>query len=89
LVSEQDGKPALGPDTEYRGREVRMRFIVRGTKATGEFRSSENEPWQVLGDCTIPTSAKELFVGLHSGDGQEKSGRQARFRKFRILQAAG
>ena len=34
------------------------------------------------------SSQKELLVGFQSGYGDEKSGRQARFRSFRILKAS-
>ena len=87
LVSEQGGKPAVSPEKEYRDREVWLRLILRGTKAIGQYRSSEQEPWQTVADRTIPTSTKELLVGVHSGYGLEKPERQARFRSFRILQA--
>jgi len=87
IVSEQDGKPAVGAEKEYRGREVWLRLIVRGTRTTGQFRASETEPWQILGDRTLPASTKELLAGIHSGYGLENPERQARFRNFRILQA--
>lgn len=86
MVSAQDGNPAVGPAKAYRGREVWLRLVVRGTKATGFFRSSENEPWQKLDERTIPTSDREMLIGLHSGYGSDKRERQARFRKFRVLQ---
>lgn len=88
MVSQQDGKPAVSPEKEYVGREIWLRLIIRGAKATGQYRSSEQEPWQTLGDRTIPTSTKELLVGIHSGYGLDKPQRQARFRAFRILQAS-
>ena len=41
MVSAQDGNPAVGPAKAYRGREVWLRLVVRGTKArfdnTGRF----------------------------------------------------
>jgi regulation of enolase protein 1 (concanavalin A-like superfamily) len=88
VFSQQDGKPTKGePETEYKESGVWLRLTLRGTKATAQFRSSEKEPWQAIGKCPIPTSAKELLVGFQSGYGQEKSGRQARFSHFRILKA--
>ena len=87
MVTQQDGKPTVGAEKDYAEREVWLRLIVRGTKATGQFRSSEKDPWQTLGELPIPTSTKELLVGLHSGYGLAKPERQARFRNFRILPA--
>ena len=87
-LSQQDAKPTFSPDKEYRESGIWLRLILRGTMATGQFRSSEQDPWQTLGDCPIPTSTKELLVGLQSGYGQEKPERQARFRSFRILKAS-
>ena len=89
VFHQQDGKPIMGPgETEYKESGVWLRLTMRGTKATAQFRSSEKEPWQAIGECSIPTSTKELLVGFQSGYGQEKSGRQARFRSFRILKAS-
>lgn len=88
IVASQNGKPALGPEKEYREREVWLRLIVRGTKATGQFRATEKEPWQTLGELAIPSSTKELLVGIHSGYGLEKPERHARIRNFRILPAS-
>ena len=88
VFSQQDGKPSnLGHETEYKESGVWLRLTLRGTKATAQYRSSEKEPWQPIGECPIPTSTKEPLVGFQSGYGQEKSGRQARFRSFRILKA--
>ena len=87
IAAAQDGKPTLGPEKEYREREVWLRLVVRGTKAPGQFRSTEKEPWQTLGELAIPSSTKKLLVGIHSGYGLEKPERHARIRNFRILQA--
>jgi len=89
MAAEQDGKPIFdGPYKECPEGEVWLRLIIRGSKVTGQFRSSESVPWQTVGDRTLPTSTKELLVGLHSGYGLEKPQRQARFRNFRILSAS-
>ena len=89
VFTQQDGKPIKGPgETDYKESGVWMRLTLRGTKATAQYRSSEKEPWQLIGECTIPTSTQEPLVGFQSGYGQEKSGRQARFRSFRILKAS-
>jgi regulation of enolase protein 1 (concanavalin A-like superfamily) len=88
VLSQQDAKPTFSHDKEYDESGIWLRLILRGKKATGQFRSSEEEPWQTLGDCPIPTSTKEPLVGLQSGYGQEKPERQARFRSFRILKAS-
>jgi regulation of enolase protein 1 (concanavalin A-like superfamily) len=89
MAAEQDGKPIFhGPYQEGPAGEVWLRLIIRGSKVTGQFRSSENVPWQTVGERTLPTSTKELLVGLHSGYGLEKPQRQARFRDFRILAAS-
>ena len=86
MAAEQDGKPIFdGPNKECPGGEVWLRLIIRGSKVTGQFRSSESVPWQTVGERTLPTSTKELLVGIHSGYGLEKPQRQARFRNFRIL----
>lgn len=89
VFPQQDGKPIQGPaETDYQGSGVWLRLTLRGTKATAQYRSSEKEPWKPIGECSIPTSNKELLVGFQSGYGEEKSGRQARFRSFRILKAS-
>ena len=89
IFTQQDGKPIHGPaETDYNESGVWMRLTMRGTKATAQYRSSENEPWKPIGECTIPTSSKELLVGFQSGYGQEMPVRQARFRSFRILEAS-
>jgi hypothetical protein len=88
MAAEQDGKPIFnGPSKECPEGEVWLRLIIRGSKVTGQFRSAESDPWQTVGDRTLPTSAKELLVGIHSGYGLEKPERQARFRNFRVLSA--
>jgi regulation of enolase protein 1 (concanavalin A-like superfamily) len=87
VFHQQDGKPIQGPaETDYQKSGVWLRLTMRGKKATAQYRSSEKDPWQPIGECAIPTSTNELLVGFHSGYGQEKSGRQARFSHFRILQ---
>jgi len=89
VFSQQDGKPIKGSgETEYTESGVWMRLTMRGTKATAQYRSSEKEPWQPIGECSIPTSTKELLVGFQTGFGQDKPVRQARFRSFRILKAS-
>ncbi len=89
VFHQQDGKPIQGPaETDYQESGVWLRLTLRGTKATAQYRTSENLPWQPIGECPIPTSNKELLVGLQSGYGQEKPERQARFRNFRILKAS-
>ncbi|EDY21513.1 hypothetical protein CfE428DRAFT_0758 [Chthoniobacter flavus Ellin428] len=89
MAAEQDGKPVYnGPYKESPEGEVWLRLIIRGSKVTGQFRSSESVPWQTVGERTLPTSTKELLVGIHSGYGLEKPQRQARFRNFRILSAS-
>ena len=89
MAAEQDGKPIFnGPYKECPEGEIWLRLIIRGSKVTGQFRSSESEPWQTVGERTLPTSTKELLVGIHSGYGLEKPQRQARFRNFRILSAS-
>jgi regulation of enolase protein 1 (concanavalin A-like superfamily) len=89
MAAEQDGKPIYnGPYKECPEGAVWLRLIIRGSKVTGQFRSSESVPWQTVGESTLPTSTKELLVGIHSGYGLEKPQRQARFRNFRILSAS-
>ncbi len=89
VFAQQDGKPSsVGPETEYQESGVWLRLTLRGTKATAQYRSSEKEPWQPIGECPIPTSSKELLVGFQSGYGQDKPVRQARFRSFRILKVS-
>ena len=88
MAAEQDGKPVFnGPYKDSPEGAVWLRLIIRGSKVTGQFRSSESGPWQTVGDRTLPASDKELLVGIHSGYGLEKPQRQARFRNFRILSA--
>jgi regulation of enolase protein 1 (concanavalin A-like superfamily) len=91
MALEQDGKPVRNPTSpespESPAGAVWLRLIIRGSKVTGQFRSSESDPWQTVDDRTLPTSSKELLVGIHSGYGLEKPQRQARFRNFRILSA--
>jgi hypothetical protein len=89
MAAEQDGKPVFnGPNKECSDGPVWLRLIIRGSKVTGQFRSAENDPWQTVGDRTLPASTKELLIGIHSGYGMEKPQRQARFRNFRILSAS-
>jgi beta-xylosidase len=87
MVAEQDGKPRIGDphNSQYPERGVWLRMIVRDGKVTSKFRSSEKVEWQSLGTIPLPKSDKELFVGLHSGYGQEKPERHATFSHFRIL----
>ncbi|HEY3898097.1 MAG TPA: hypothetical protein VGM54_05760 [Chthoniobacter sp.] len=88
MSAAQDGKPISdGPRKVCPEGEIWLRLIIRGSKVTGQFRSSESDPWQTVGDRPLPKSKKELLVGIHSGYGLEKPERQARFRNFRILSA--
>jgi hypothetical protein len=89
MSAAQDGKPISdGPNKECPAGPVWLRLIIRGSKVTGQFRSSESDPWQTVGDRPLPKSNKELLVGIHSGFGLEKPQRQARFRNVRILSAS-
>ena len=88
VFSQQNAKPTFSKDKEYRESGIWLRLIMHGKKAVGQFRSTEQEPWQTVGDCPIPSSSKELLVGLKSWYGQEPPVRHATFRSFRILKAS-
>jgi len=89
MAAEQDGKPVYnGPYKESPQGAAWLRLVIRGSRVTGQFRSSESDPWQTVGERTLPTSTKDLMIGIHSGYGMEKPQRQARFRNFRILSAS-
>ncbi|HEV3142995.1 MAG TPA: DUF1349 domain-containing protein [Gemmataceae bacterium] len=87
LISETKGKPLLPcPEKAYSEREVWLRMIVKDGKVTGQYRGSAKDPWQTIGERTLPPSEKPLQIGLLSGYGEEKPQRHARYRSFRMLQ---
>ena len=86
LVSETEGKPKVGfAEKAYPGKTVWLRMEVSGGKAHGQFRATEKDEWQTLGQCDLPVKGKAQ-VGLLTGFAEKDAEHFSRFSGFRILQ---
>jgi len=87
FVVEQDGKP-LPPfgEVPYEPVGVWLRLRASGRTVTGQFRQTEQDPWQTIGAREFPGPGPQR-VGLHSGYGSRPNAppRPASFSQFRIV----
>jgi regulation of enolase protein 1 (concanavalin A-like superfamily) len=86
LVPEYEGRPKVGfAEKAYQGKGVWLRMEVFGGKVRGQFRATEKDAWQTLGECDLPSKG-EPRLGLLTGYAPKNMEHEARFRSFRILQ---
>jgi regulation of enolase protein 1 (concanavalin A-like superfamily) len=87
LVAEYDGKPKVGfAQKPAEPKTVWLRMEFKDGKAKGLMRATEKDEWQVLGQCELPMKG-EPRIGLITGYAPKTPEHEARFSKFRILQA--
>jgi regulation of enolase protein 1 (concanavalin A-like superfamily) len=87
LVAEYDGKPKVGfAQKPFEPKTVWLRMEFKDGKAKGLCRASEKDEWQALGQCDLPMKG-EPRIGLITGYAPKTPEHEARFSKFRILQA--
>jgi regulation of enolase protein 1 (concanavalin A-like superfamily) len=88
LVAEYDGKPKVGfAQKPFEPKAVWLRMEFKDGKAKGLMRATEKDEWQVLGQCDLPMKG-EPRIGLITGYAPKTPEHEARFSKFRILQAS-
>jgi regulation of enolase protein 1 (concanavalin A-like superfamily) len=87
MVAETDGKPKVGfAEKPFEPKTVWLRMELAAGKAKGLFRATEKDDWQVLGQCDLPMKDSPR-IGLVTGYAPKAPEHEARFSKFRILQA--
>ena len=85
LVSETQGRPKVGfAQKPYKGKTVWLRMEVSGGRIRGQYRATEKDTWQTLGQCDLPGKGEAQF-GLLTGYAPKNVEHFARFSKFRIL----
>ena len=93
LVSESDVVLTQRKDDKFTFQAIHhredvlwLRLVVSGGKATGFYRVKPEDEWKKVGECDLP-SAGDFRFGLTAGGGKDTDD-WARFRSFRILEAA-
>jgi regulation of enolase protein 1 (concanavalin A-like superfamily) len=88
LVFEKEGRPKVGfAEKPFAGKGVWLRMVMSDGKIRGQFRATEKDEWQTLGQCDLPVKG-EPRVGLITGYAPKNMEHQVRFRDFRLLRAA-
>jgi regulation of enolase protein 1 (concanavalin A-like superfamily) len=87
MVTEKEGRP-LTNVVEHGPKGVWLRLLIAPATITGQYRSSEKEPWRDVGKADIPATVPGR-VGITSGGAPRRGERHVRFRDFRILEIVG
>jgi len=72
-------------DVDYNDSGVDLRLVISQKTATGWYRTSSTEEWQLIDELEMP-SAATAKIGFRTGNGEEDKPSWVRFSKFRILQ---
>ncbi|MCE9604765.1 MAG: hypothetical protein K8U03_07665 [Planctomycetia bacterium] len=87
MIREQAGTASFLFEKKYDAPGVWFRLVVDGTKATGFYRQTENDPWLAMSRTELP--AKDgvkagVKVGVNASGGPKGTNRWAKFRDFRV-----
>lgn len=87
MVHEKAAKGTFAGEPKYTADGVWFRLVIKGDKATGYYRQTDEEEWRGLGEVDLPVNG-EPKVGLNAGGGPKDVERWVTFSNFRILEQA-
>ncbi|MBI1832603.1 MAG: DUF1349 domain-containing protein [Planctomycetes bacterium] len=87
MVREVKQKSSVPKHAPFEGDQVCLRLLVSGKVFTGQYRKSEKDAWQTVGECDLPVDGKPK-VGLIASYGPKDAERWVQYSNFRILKRA-
>ena len=84
LAREEDGQAVLVAKSPCETESARLRLGLVDGQMVGQFRTSDDAEWQVVGTCA-PIDKGDVQLGLYTHGGPEDEAHWAELRDYRVL----
>lgn len=84
MAREENGEPVLVAKSPVETESARLRLGLVDGQMVGQFRTSDDAEWQVVGTCA-PLDKGDVRLGLYTHGGPEDEEHWAELRDYRVL----
>jgi regulation of enolase protein 1 (concanavalin A-like superfamily) len=83
MAREEDDQPGVVGEVPFAPATAQLRLALAGGRVTGHYRASDEDAWQLVGECE-PVAGVRVGLCTH-GRVPETEERWAQFKQFRVL----